>query len=58
MNCFWLGSKGLKGCVYPFTAGGQGEGLALWKLFPPLRGKCHFILSYRSAEGTLHAMFC
>lgn len=58
MNRFWLGSEGLKGCVHPFTAGGQDEGLALWELFPPLKGKCHFILSYRSGEGTLHAMFC
>lgn len=59
MNSFWLGSKGHKGCVYPLTAGSRAEGLALWELFPPLRGKCHFILSYRRGAGTLHpTVFC
>lgn len=49
-----VGLQGPQGLCVPLA-----EGLALWELFPPLRGKCHFILSYRRGAGTLHpTMFC
>lgn len=48
-SCFWLGSKGYRGCVYPFAQVGP---VVFGSCFLLCVENAYLILSYRSGKGT------